>query len=329
MPASAGHQARLAYLWEDDGSGNPDFATDSPSDDTYKTFGANATMNTLEGSNNAVRVFDPGDREAAEVIEQQFEGSWSVEFTLTNPWWLRSVLDNGFSTSGSSAPYTHSLSGGVPYSMRIVQPTESTDSERVLLGCVATSASISVDTGGLVSVSLEGAYADDEISTGVGSLTSQPTRDEDPLHFGHASISRDGGSTTLSLVQDASLQINNNTDIVLELGSRVGADYSPKQLTADVDYTDIVENSDDVQRMYGDATSVQTSMENHADIVFEFDNGGTGSDKNSLKFTLSDALPDTGSRSGVGDPEADLEDQLNEMAATITAEAQNGTQTPI
>jgi len=36
-------------------------------------------------------------------------------------------------------------------------------------------------------------------------------------------------------------------------------------------------------------------------------------------------FPDSVSRSGVGDPTADLEDELSEMAPTIKAVAENGT----
>lgn len=322
MPSAAGHEARVSYLWEDDSSNNPDFATDSPSDSDNKPFGSDASMNTLEGTNNAVRVFDPNDREAREIIEQHFEGSWSVEFTLTNPWWLRSVIDYDVSTSGASAPYSHSYDGDVPYTMRIVQGTEATNSERVLKGCVVSSAEISTSTGGMVTVSLDGAYADEDLSTtGVGA--SQPTINERPLHFAHAKVERDG--STLSLVQNVSVSIENNTDLIRELGSRIAVDYSPKKRNVDVSYGDIVEDESELQRMYGTGTSPQNTVENTKPITVTFDDGGSGNNKNSLVFNIGGAFLDSYGRSGIGDPEADLEGSMSEMAATVDATAENST----
>lgn len=322
MPSAAGHQSRVSYLWEDDSSGNPDFATSSPNDTDNKPFGSDASLNTLEGSNNAVRVFDPNSREAREVIEQHFEGSWSVEFTLTNPWWLAGVIDYDVGTSGSSAPYTHSFDGDIPYTMRIVQGTEDIGSERILKGCVIASAEISTSTGGMVTVSLDGAYADEDLSTG-GVGAAQPTVNERPLHFAHAKVQRDG--STVSLVQNVSVSIENNTDLIRELGSRIAVDYSPKKRSIDVSYGDIVEDSSEVQRMYGSGTSPQNTVENTKPITVEFDDGGSGSDKNSLTFNIGGAFLNSYSRSGVGDPEADLEGSMSEMATTVDAAADNST----
>lgn len=327
MPARAGHHARLFYKWEDDSNGDPNFAG-TPNDSDNKPFGSDATLSTFEGSNNAVRQFNPNSRDAREVIERQFDGSWSVEFTLTNPWWLRSVIDNNVSTSGTSAPYTHTFSGDVPYSMQITQQVEdpSTDTERVLKGCVVASAEISVSGPGEGTVTLEGAYADESFTSGV-TLTSQPTINEDPLHFGEATLDRAG--STISLVQSVSVSIENNTDLIYELGSRTAVDYSPKVRSVSVTYGDIVEDSDEVQRMYGSsgATSPQSDVSNEEKLELIFDNGKTGSSKNLINVTLKNAFPDSYSRSGVGDPEADLEGTLSEIPTTPEVTAENSQST--
>jgi len=87
MPqATAGHYTRLAYLWEDNG-----FRAD-PADTDMKPFGIDTQLSTKEGANNAVRLFNPDDPRAQQIIEQNFAGTFTVEFTLTNPWWLRAVI---------------------------------------------------------------------------------------------------------------------------------------------------------------------------------------------------------------------------------------------
>lgn len=319
MPTATGHDVRLSYLWEDGANG---FAS-SPSDTDNKPFGSDATYTTLEGSNNAVRAFDPNSREAREVIEQMFEGRFTVEFTMTNPWWIRGVIDEA-STTGSSAPYTHSFSGTVPESMRIVIGNENTGNERELLGFVVASATVRTDVRGMAKVTLDGAYADESFSSpGAGSLTAQPSVNERPFTFAEASLQR--GGSTLSLIQTVSLTISNNTDIIPELGTRVGVDYAPKIRAADISYGDVVEDKDELERMYGSsgATSPQSDVEVDADAVLKYDNGDTGSSKNLIKFTVTDLFPDSYSRSGGGDPSADLEGDLSEVGVTVSAVAEN------
>lgn len=328
MPASAGHHARLSYLWENDSSDNPDFLTSSPSDTDNKPFGSDATINTREGSNNAVRVFDPASREAREVIEQNFEGSWSVEFTATNPWFLRGVIHNSVSTSGTD-PYTHTFDGDVPYPLRIIEGNEATGNEYELKGCVIASCQISANVDGMVNVTLDGAYADEEqvVSNDTASLTPQPTTQERPFTFADATLSRKG--STLSLIQNAQLNIENNTDLIGELGVRTAVAYSPKVRSVSLSYGDVVEDDKEIKRMYGSSTSSspESHVDNEVSATFQFDNGKSGTDKRSITLNLSGTILNTYSRSGGGDPEADLEGTMNEIPVSVDATAENATDT--
>lgn len=320
--AAAGHDVVLNYLYEDNG-----FAS-SPSDSTDKTFGADATLSTFEGANNAVRVFNPNSREASNIIEQQFAGSWSVDFTLTNPWWTAALVDEK-STSGASAPYTHDFSGTTPVPLQLTYYDASNDFERVLKGCVVSSATISADVGGEVSVSLDGAYADETLTDAPGTTPTQVTTSYRPLTFSEATIERPSG-TTLNLVQSASVTIQNNTDLIYELGSRTAVDYSPKTRAITVDYTDIINSKDDTARMYGDsaATSPEAKVDNSMTIDFVMDNGETGAAKNTYTVAMTTVLPDSYDVSGAGSPEDDLEGALSEMAAGVSVTAENGDENP-
>lgn len=81
--------------------------------------------------------------------------------------------------------------------------------------------------------------------------------------------------------------------------------------------------------MYGDsaATSPEDKVDNEQSITLLVDNGETGSAKNSLEFNLTKNITDTYSRSGAGDVEADLEGELSEMTASVSAVAENDTAT--
>lgn len=313
--ARGGRHAGLLYYHEDAGFNA------APNDTTAKTFGANATLDTKEGSHNAVRVFNPQSREAADIIEQNFSGSFTISFELTNPWFLTEVI-SAPTTSGSAAPYTHTFDGPDPSSMQVVTPTEGVG-ETGIGGCVVASCSISNDVPGNPQVNLNGAYASEEITNDGATNTAQPTLNERALTHRQATLQVAGSAQRR--IQSVTVDIENNTDLIDELGATEPVDYSPKKREPSIDYTDIVEDTSEQKRFYGDsaATTVQDTIENDVEVRLKWDNGKTGADKNSFELVLGGSFPDSYSRSGVGDAEADLEGELNEMVATVYAIAEN------
>lgn len=314
MPATAGHNVLLAYDWED-GFRN------APASDDKKPFGRNASLTTKEGSNNAVRMFEPGNPEATDIVEQNFDGSWTAEFTLSNPWFLRGVITE--STATGTGPTTHTFDGFPGDPIRIFTGTQvpgGSDTYRALEGCVVQTATFTFNIPGTVDVSLEGAYANE--NEGASSFT-QPATNERAMTHEDSQLNVDG--TDLSFEQSVTVTINLNVDMVPELGSRKSVDYSPKQRNASITYSKIVEDNTQQQRFYGGASSIQDNVENTAPIWVEATNGKTGTDLNRIRLNLNGAFPDSISRSGIGAGDADLEDELNEMIQSIDAEAENGT----
>jgi hypothetical protein len=311
MVAAAGHDALLAYDWED-GFRN------APASADKKPFGYNATLSTKEGSNNAVRLFEPGDPEAVSIIEQAFDGTFTVDFTLSNPWFLRAVIAEA-SSSGTS-PTTHTFDGFPGDPMRIYTGNTNTSTYRELEGAVVGTATFTFNIPGEVEVSLDGAYA---YENGDASSFTQPALNERALSYHDSRLSRAGSD--LSFVQSLTVTVNLNVDMVDDLGSRFAVDYSPKQRNPELSYARIVQDTSDQERAYGGATSLQETVENTADFVVEATNGKTGADKNSIQLQMDNVFPDSVSRSGTGDGSADLEDELSEAAPTISAVAENGT----
>lgn len=322
MPAATGADTRAVYLWEDT------FATDAPADSTYKTFGHDVTVTSAELSNNPTDLFDPGSREATERIAQAFEGSWGVEFTMTNPWFWRAVIAEASSTAvdsdgdGTTDYHEHTFDGEIPDSMRLVLPVESTSNERILKGCVVSSCTVEASDNGTVTVTLEGAYADEEENTGV-SLTSQTTPSMDPATYADGELTVSG--TTYSLVQSVTLTVENNIDLVPELGSRFAADYSPKPRTTEVDFDKIVEGDSNLLTAYGGSGSSPANRVDGSDEVSGSLTFDTGSESQTLNF--AGALPDSYGRSGTGDPEADYLENNTLGARQVDVVAQNNTST--
>lgn len=312
MPdATAGHNSLLAYDWEDTAG-----FLSAPSAADKKPFGIDATLSTHDLSNNAIRQFNPGSREAEAIIEQEFSGSFTVDFTLTNPWFLEAVLTTP--TTSGTAPTTHTYDGETPSSMKIFTGNTNTATSRMLEGCVVQTATLTFNIPGTVDVSLDGVYAKENADA--ESFTQPPINDR-ALSFHDATLNR--GGSALSFVQSLTVTINNNIDLIRELGDRFGVDFSPKQRNTTIDYARIVQDASDMERAYGGATTLQSKVENTADFTAVADNGKTGTSKNAVTLTMNGVFPDGVDRSGVGDATADLEDALSEMAPTILATAEN------
>jgi len=315
MPqATAGHYTRLAYLWEDNG-----FLAD-PADTDMKPFGIDTQLTTKEGANNAVRLFNPDDPRAQQIIEQNFSGTFTVEFTLTNPWWLRAVIGES-SDDGNIEPTEHTwdIDDDFPGdSMRLLVGNTQTSTFKALKGCVVQTATITFEIPGTVNITLDGAYADEDATQ---SSFDQPPVQYRALSYHDSSIDR--GGDTLEFVQSLEVTINTNADMIQELGERKAVDYSPKQFNPGIDYARIRTDTPDQERFYGGAESIQDSVENTADITILADNEKTGADKNSLELSFPNVFPDSVSASGVGDPESDVEDALTELGRDMTAVALN------
>lgn len=327
MPASTGAHTRLHYDYESS------FASGASSYSAIP-FGSNATMDTLEGSHQAARVFEPDSREAAQIIEQLFDGSFTVSFELTNGWWIRAVISDIDDESPSgSGPYTYSFNnhaGGntkadqYPNSMEIRRAVTksgySGDTNRNLTGAVVSNAEVSVSVGGNVTVTLTGAYADDEKD---GTNDSQPAVDERTFTFakGEVITDQDGTPTTVNRVQDVSFTIENNVEMVGEIGTRTPVDFNPGARNPSVDYTKIAEGDTELTRFYGgsSATSVNTQIENDYVIRLVFDNEKSGTDENRLEFDFEGSFPDSYGESGVGDPQTLLEHNMEELSTSVTA----------
>lgn len=338
MPAPTGAHTELWYHWEIDSNDNVDFAAGTGTSDTDdKPFGGKATLSKLEGSNNAVEIFEPNDREMADLIAQHFDGSFTVDFEWSNPWWLQSVISEVTGTTDNAdGSYTHTMDGDVPRPMMIAAGYEDRATSdaagpayRYLEGCVVQTATIDTSVEDTASVSLSGAYVNESWDDSVSSLNGQPSLNEDVMTFAEASLDLD--STTLSLVQDASVEINNNTDIIRELGTRIGVDYSPKGRVPSVDYTKIREDHSEVQDLYGAsaATAVQQSVADGEAMTYQVDNGNSaGSGINKAQVSLNGQFPESVGTENFGDPQEDLKESINRRLRTVSITATNETSSP-
>lgn len=316
-----GHDVRGWYLHEDNG-----FAA-SPTDSTYKPFGANTVIDRAEGTNNAMQVFEPGNRIAVDVVERLFEGSWSVTFDYTNPWWLNFIFGAPTTVDNADGSYTHTWSGDTMQTQRIGIGYEPSGKERILQGCVAATANARPSVGENGRITISGAYAKEEIND-PASLTSQPSIDNEVMTFADATLSL--GGSTRGLVQQAGVELNTNAEVINELGTRAGVDFAARQLVPRFNFTKINDGGEvnELKKLYGDtaASAVQETVSSNAreDATLTFDNGlAAGSGINQMNINLTSTMQDGFGQDGLGDPAADIEDNINRLVAGITVEATN------
>jgi hypothetical protein len=89
MPSGA--LASVHYGWEETA-----FKTKSAA--VNKTFGVGSKISDLTRNNNLEIIYGLGDREAAVNLEKQFQGSFSVDSYLSDPWIFKAYFGDVFST---------------------------------------------------------------------------------------------------------------------------------------------------------------------------------------------------------------------------------------
>jgi hypothetical protein len=314
-PAAAGHETRVSYLFEDNG-----FAS-APNDSTDKPFGRDATLSTLEASNNEQRLYHFGTRTADTIVELGFSGSWTAEFILSASEWLAALYDTPTETDNTDYT-TREYLGTTPQSLQITQSTPATGEERTLSGCVVTSMSLDINADDTASVTLEGVYADDTNdpdASSSGGLKSQPSVSPEPMRFAEADLKRSGSS--LDMTQgSASLTINNGTELLYGFGQRTPTSFAARAQTVDLTHSRVVQGESDLQTFYGNsADSVQDKIDNSTDLSLVFTNGESAADQLTITFDISNCLTSSHSRSGIGDESADLMDELSMAGASSSA----------
>jgi len=303
--AVAGHNTRLAIATENT------FASMSGSPSWFVP-GYGAQVTTKEGSHQATKLFQPDSRSPNKFVEEQFEGTLSLEFVLSGPEFLELCIAPG----DGGSPET--FQGDFPTSATVVIGDEQRDNEDTLKGFVVSDCEISCEVPGEFRVTLDGAFATQETdTTGIGTNgpADQPLPSGEPLTFQEAKYTVNGN--VIKVLSNASLSISNNVDMLGDFGTNVAVDYSPKAREVDSSYTKTKQKSpgnDEKNDLYGGATSVKDNDPDRDGLVFEASDG-----TRSIKFETGPAILDSLSEEGLGDAESDIEMSPERMARSDPA----------
>lgn len=297
-----GFHGDICYVFEDAG-----FNTD-PTDTTFKGFGSNVTMDTFEGGRQAERKYN-ASRTAAEIIGQNFDGGWGVTFEMSEPpWWLAAIFGQPTTTNPAGNQYEHTYdlaNGNDPVPLRLYAPTDGFSNYYVVPGCWLVSASFDQSQDGSPEVSLTGGFAAEP--TEDNSLSPQvPDFSQSTFSNCDAEVLTDGKSVGRS--QSTSVTLETGTEGKSEIGACNMVDFAPGPFEPEITYDHIrwVGENVDFHQRFLDSSSVTTEV--------NWDNGQTSDAKYAVELDLTGSFPNQWTESNRNDPDADLIEELQEMA---------------
>jgi len=287
VSAVGGYATDVSYGWE------TTFGTISSGFD--KAFGQGVKLSTFNMDNTNDQVYQVGSQELQRQYAKEFKGSFSVDFLLSDPWFLRAILGAAPTTTGSG-PYTHTYNttNGInevqtSFSMNVADDLD-TDSDKNLLGCIANSMTLTASVGEPVRVKLDGAFANLSKDTG---LTSAVAAVEEPLYFQQATLELPSG-TTMPEVQSFEITVNRNNEFVWGLGSRFAQKNVSKQreytMSMDMAYE---QDSDVLDDFLGSTTAPTAVPTEAATLVLTVTNGESGTDERSYTITFANVMVET------------------------------------
>lgn len=289
-----GHDATVSIAYESEFGGG--------AGSTLYPIGKEASLGSLNSNHNLDPVYEPGSRDPDQHVEQEFEGSTSLEFTVSNPYFLGALI-----SGGASGPWD----GETPGTIAIVTGVDGV-AERELSGGIVTSGTISASTGDRVTASLDVTYVDESRSS---SVQSQPTEDNRALMWHDASLNVSGAD--LQIKRSFELSIENNSEPIHQLGSRFAGAYALRQRSITFDYGTIISNDALLSRHYGGGSSPSSRVTNTTGATIDLGDGAGSS----MTIDVEGLLPDGYSVEGVGDVESDLEESMSEVASGVSATA--------
>lgn len=309
-----GADTTYTFVYEDDGEFNQD--PSDVEDIDPKVFGEEEDVSEPTRNNNTEQSTRPGSRGVSQLYETQFDGETGVDFIMTGTEWVDFVTGSDGTTD-------------IPKTGQIIEETV-TEADNVVqtvyTGVTATGLSVDVSVEDTVSVSLDFAYADEQVFTDVsanspfGEVGTQPEAGR-IAHFGHSTLEVNvGDSTVRPRVQDASFTLSPNVEMEYELGTRFAVAPGFYELQPDISYSaqlnDGVEADERTSAYGGTSSEPQEDMDSAiVSGALIIDNGET-----SLEISFAESLTDSYQRNNIGNPEDALEDDVDRVLKDVSME---------
>lgn len=270
-------------------------------------FGFEQKLGSLSFTNNKIPLSQLNSVEVKTFAYGQTQGSFSLDFVMSNPWFFELIGFKDGSTAActpGAGQYQHTwaidstTATFIPQSYTVALGIDgsSSDMVRTLAGSLTSSATISTSVGEVVRVSLDNTYQNEAFTT---TLDCSPTGAESvsehiPFTFAHGSLQFN--CTTLAEVQDVSLTFASNSEHLWGIGQSTAVSSFKRlfEITGTFKFSfteteglgrlkDVYAQSQDTK---GNAAAVCYASE-QTQIILTFDNGVSGVGNRKITLTLT------------------------------------------
>ena len=256
-----------------------------------KVFGENVTIRNVDLKNNLKRLSRLSTRNTVEVVANKFEGALSLEFDLSDPWFMKGVL-GAVQTSAATgtSSWIHTFTeANVPPSLTINNGISGI--VRQYLGCIIGDCKISTAVGDEpAKVSLTVMYADEVITS--SAITSQTAPIDGVYPFSYGSFEYPTG-TSIADTESVELTIANTAAMKWGLGSRKASRYDMRNRVYDVTTTNFFDDpATYLRKAYANGTSSTPNtlmISGESGCTITLDNGQSNSAARKWSFVFTRA----------------------------------------
>lgn len=241
-----------------------------------------------------------------------WEISGTINGWLSNPWFLRSLYNNG--TSGTPPPQTHTYS-----SFRTEPLSLTIDSHYTrLIGVLFTGFTVSGRHGEPVTVSIPFISGHAPVSQAIPATAAPDTNVDFPFSYFHGSIT---GTYTYGVIREFTLRVDQTIEILRGIGAITPTGRVATKHVATLEMTVLFATSSLLNEFINDTRGGSTST-----IVLNITNGLTGANTRRIEFTVTGPYT-IENYSYTMTPNSLIEARFTIRARQVTALAQNNVNT--
>ncbi len=233
------------------------------------TFGANVSLESLNGNNNVEKINTIGSRLTQELIKLGFEGTWGTSGMLADATLIRLLFDTANKTGSEETGYTMGLlNDGTLRTLTIQegynkQKNGATEFElRSALGCVPQTIRVSCNAGETVSISYDGVYANEEKEdlayADESAYRAYNVTLVNPIPYTFVDAELTLGGATVGITSSINFSIVQEIELVYGLNSRTAQCLVGKLYSIEGGFVLPTQTMEIISRFY-DATTTGTS----------------------------------------------------------------------
>lgn len=287
-------------------------------------FGKEVKATGLEFKNNQQPLGQLYTPEIESFAYGKNEGKVTMEYVLSNPWFLESIFGTAVSTLDAGALYSHTWNSdpAVDSTIRDINSMGlrigfdvNSDFLRLPVGVICPSLSMKMALNETIKVTQELIWGEETVNETFASPTSTALAGEAPYTFVNARITSPITGTTLATVQTFDLNMNSNAELVYEFFDEKSVDAYRKilEFTGKVGVT--VKDSAFFSEVLGRAESAN-------DLVVTITNKATGDAERSITLTFTGASFSVHNTAGIEPGELVIEN-IDFQCRSCTAVAKN------